>query len=377
MPRARITSWFASVARVTVVPPTKTGSSQRDRCDLAGFADVPDHVHEHGGLLLGGELEGEGAARRTGSRPGRGEGVAVGEPQYGAVEVVVQLVALLLDRGDDVLRRGGVVAVPHVGAGEAHRPQRALEIGVGVVGVAEQVEREELQAALGNGRGILRAERAGGGVPRVDQRLVRVGGVVGGERGAQHDRLATHLDPALYVEALGDSIGECPDERRHVVARRTVTAGDCPGELPVLVDERQRQPVQLRHHDDRLTGEAREERLDLLGLGRLLQRQHRPRVPHRRMQYCGRPDLLERIRIGRQLRIRRDQRPQLVLDHVVLRVRHRRRTPVIRIAPLHDPPGKFPNPLPNVHGSGPYRDQPTASESKTSPAASYTSRSPR
>jgi hypothetical protein len=46
--RARITSWFASVARVTVVPPTNTGSSTGHRRDLADLADVPHHVGEHG-----------------------------------------------------------------------------------------------------------------------------------------------------------------------------------------------------------------------------------------------------------------------------------------------------------------------------------------
>ena len=98
MPRARMTSWLASVARVTVVPPTNTGSSWATGAILPGLADVPDDVGQHRRLLLGGELERQRAARRVRARAGGGERVAVGEPQHRAVEVVVELVALGLDR---------------------------------------------------------------------------------------------------------------------------------------------------------------------------------------------------------------------------------------------------------------------------------------
>src|SRR5215207_5063469 len=71
-------------------------------------------------------------------------------------------------------------------------------------GVAEQVEGEELQAPFGHGGGVLGAQSAGGGVPRVDEGLVDVGGVVGGEGGAQHECLTADLDAARYVEPLRD-----------------------------------------------------------------------------------------------------------------------------------------------------------------------------
>ena len=54
-----------------------------------------------------------------------------------------------------------------------------------------------------------------------------------------------------------------------------------------------------------------------------------------------------------------DQRPQLVLDRVVLRVGHHRRTPVVGVAQYDDLIGKFLNPLPNVHGPGHYPGAPT------------------
>ncbi|GAA2816477.1 hypothetical protein GCM10010522_37710 [Kribbella solani] len=67
------------------------------------------------------------------------------------------------------------------------------------------------------------------------------------------------------------------------------------------------------------------------------------------MQNRRRTHLLQRIRVRRELRIGRDQLPQLVLDRVVLRIRHHRSPPVVRIAQLHDPPRKLLNPLPNIH----------------------------
>ena len=110
------------------------------------------------------------------------------------------------------------------------------------------------------------------------------------------------------VHALGHAVGQGADEHGDVVAGRPVPARHRPREPPVLVDERQRQPVQLGHHDHGLAGEAGEEGLDLLGLGRLLQREHRPRVPDRRVQHRRRPDLLERIRVRRELGMLGDQR---------------------------------------------------------------------
>src|ERR671937_196340 len=48
---------------------------------------------------------------------------AVGQAQHRAVEVVVELVAGRLDPRDDVLRRGGVVGVAHVGGVEPEGAQ--------------------------------------------------------------------------------------------------------------------------------------------------------------------------------------------------------------------------------------------------------------
>ena len=94
------------------------------------------------------------------------------------------------------------LAVPHGGRREAERDQRRLEVGRHAVAGVE-VEGEEAQAALGDHRRVLGAQRAGGGAARVDQRLVGMGGVVGGEGGAQHHELPPHLDAVGRAMAGG------------------------------------------------------------------------------------------------------------------------------------------------------------------------------
>ena len=147
------------------------GLEHRGRRDLADLPDVPDDVGEHGGLLLGRELVGQRAARAVGSRARGRVGVAVGEPEHGAVEVVVEVVATGLDRLDRLLGSRRVVAMAHVGSVEAERTQRILDVAMGAV-VGVEVEGEEAQAALGDDRRVLGPERARGGAARVDQRLV-------------------------------------------------------------------------------------------------------------------------------------------------------------------------------------------------------------
>ncbi len=203
-------------------------------------------------------------------------------------------------------------------------------------GLGVEVEREEAQAAFLDHLGILGADRAGRRVARVDQRLVRVRLVVGGEGRAQHHHLAADLGAALGVDRVRDAVGEGADERRHVVARGAVAARDGAGEAAVLVHEREAEAVELGHDDDGLAGEALEEGGDLLGLGGLLEAEHRTAVADGRVQDGGRADLLERVRAGREVGVLLDQRAQLVLDRVVVGVGHARLAAVVRVAQLDD-----------------------------------------
>lgn len=67
------------------------------------------------------------------------------------------------------------------------------------------------------------------------------------------------------------------------------------------------------------------------------------------MQHRGGAHLVQRVRVRREVRVRLDQATQLVLDGVVLRVRHRGRAPVVGVAHDDDPIGEFLDAFPSVH----------------------------
>ena len=217
-----------------------------------------------------------------------------------------------------------------------------------------EVEGEEAQVAALDRRRVLGPDRPRGGVARVDQRLVGVLGVVGGERRAQHHELAAHLGAPVGVDPVRDPRGHRAHQRRDVVAGRPVAAGDRARQPPALVDDRQREPVELRHHHHRLAGEAREELGHLLGRVRLLEREHRPAVAHRRVQHGRRADLLERVRVGRELGVLGQQRAQLVLERVVVGVGDERLAAVVGVAQLGQPRGELLDPRACPSGAHPW-----------------------
>ena len=63
-------------------------------------------------------------------------------------------------------------------------------------------------------------------------------------------------------------------------------------------------------------------------------------MAHRRVQHRGRAHLLERIRVGRELGVLGDERPQLVLDRVVFGVGDERRAAVVGVAQGDDAVGE-------------------------------------
>ena len=129
IPRARITSWLASVARMTVVPPTNTGSKAATG---EPFPVLPTSHSTSASTVVF-----SSAANLNASAP-RGEFArvpaaasrSVGEPHDRAVEVVVEFVATRLDRRDHLLNRLGVVTVLHLGSLEPEIAQRRLEIAL-------------------------------------------------------------------------------------------------------------------------------------------------------------------------------------------------------------------------------------------------------
>ena len=103
--------------------------------------------------------------------------------------------------------------------------------------------RQEAQGATGGNRGVLLAERTGGGVARVGELarlLVRVGGflrqpgVERGEIGLAHIDLAAHLEHVRRVGGQGlGNVGDGADILGHVLADRTVAAGQRLHEPPI------------------------------------------------------------------------------------------------------------------------------------------------
>ena len=59
------------------------------------------------------------------------------------------------------------------------------------------------------------------------------------------------------------------------------------------------------------------------------------------MEHDGRADGLERVRIRRELGMRGDERPQLVLEPVVVGVGDERLAAVVRVAQVADPGGEL------------------------------------
>ena len=111
-PRARTTSWLASVALETVVPPTNTGSRTALGTTLPPGPTSQRDVAQDRLALLRRELDGDRAARGVGAEAGGGERPRGVELDDHAVDVVVVGGAAGLDRLDDL--EDGVGALDHL-----------------------------------------------------------------------------------------------------------------------------------------------------------------------------------------------------------------------------------------------------------------------
>ena len=177
------------------------------------------------------------------------------------------------------------------------------------------------------------AQRSGRRVARVHERLLAGGGLLGVdllEAGQRQVDLAAHLDLAGLGDAQRDRTDR-PQVGRHVLAGGAVAPGGAAHEHAVAVEQRDRQPVDLRLGDqlERLVADPPlhtfrplPELLLVAGVG---QREHGLQVLHRREPARGRGAHA----VGG--RVRRDQRRivslellQLAHQLVVLGIRHAR-----------------------------------------------------
>ena len=218
--------------------------------------------------------------------------------------------------------------------------QRHLEVVGRAVGRVE-VEGEELQPPPLDRLRVLRPHRARGAAARVDQRLVRVRGVVLGEGRAQHHALAADLDAPGEVDLHRQVVDQRAGQDRDVLAGRPVPARDRPREPPVLVDQRQARtrrawasrPPAGRGSDPRTRRPAR-------AWSPSRARASAASGAPARAARVGAPTCLQRVRVGRELRMLDQQRPELLLERVVLGVGDLRVAVVVRRAQLGDLPGE-------------------------------------
>ena len=233
-----------------------------DRREYAGAAHLDANLAQDGLLFLGRELKGNGPARRTGSKA-QVELLLKAVHLYDhAVDVVVQVAAMLERLGAELVNLGGRGTTGHVGvdakAGAAQPVQKlALTVNMQRVGIGDGVDKGS-QVAARRDLGILLAQAAGGGVARVGKGVapLGIGLVVQAHKAALgHVDLAAHLDGALAIGAhvgerrLGQVHGHILDGthvERHVLARGAVAARGGAHKSAVLIGKRDAQTVDLK-----------------------------------------------------------------------------------------------------------------------------------
>ena len=232
-----------------------------DRREHAGAANLDADLAQDGLLFLGRELKGDGPARRTRGKAQVELLLEAVDLYDHAVDVVVQVAAMLERLGAelvDLSRRG---AAGHVGvdakAGAA-QPVEELTLAMDVqrIGIGDGVDKGGKVAARRDLR-ILLAQGSCGGVARVGEGVAAlgIGLIVQTNKAALgHVDLAADLDGTLAVGAhvgkrrLGQVHGHVLDGahvERHILARGAIAARGRAHEGAVLVGKRHTQAVDL------------------------------------------------------------------------------------------------------------------------------------
>ena len=228
------------------------GGQARDGGERAGAADLDLDCLEPGDGALGGELVGDGPARRGGAEAEAGLEVEAVDLVDHAVDVVAEGGAAGLDvavSGEHVV---DAVAGRHqrIG-GEAERRESGDRAGLGVrerLGDLAPGVGEEPQRTGGGDPGIELAQRSGGRVARVGEGPgagLRLAGVEGGEIRVAHIDLAADLE---HGGGAGQGLGDVVDGAGvggDVLAGLAVAARGGLDEEAVLVAEREREAVDL------------------------------------------------------------------------------------------------------------------------------------
>ena len=150
-----------------------------DRREHTGAAHLDANFAQNGLLFLRRELKGDGPARRTG---GKAQVELLGEAvdlYDHAVDVVIQVAAVLERLGAELMDLGRRGATSHVRvdakAGATQPVQKlALAVDVQRVGIGDGIDKGG-QIAARRDLGILLAQRSGGGVARVGEGVAALG----------------------------------------------------------------------------------------------------------------------------------------------------------------------------------------------------------
>ena len=244
------------------------GAGNRHRVELGdrrkhtGAAHLDANFAQDGLLFLGRKLKGDGPARRAGSKAQVELLLKAVDLYDHAVDVVVQVTAVLKRLGTELVDLGGCGTACHVGvdakAGAAQPVQKlALAVDVQRVGIGDGVDKGGQIAACCD-LGILLAQAAGGGVARVGEGVAALGiglFIQTNKAALGHVDLAAYLNGAL---AVGAHVGECrlgqvhghildgAHVERHVLARGAIAARGRAHEGAVLVGKGHAQAVDLK-----------------------------------------------------------------------------------------------------------------------------------
>ena len=233
----------------------------RDRREHARATHLDANLTQDGLLFLGRELKSDGPARRAGGKA-QVELLLEAVDLYDyAVDVVVQVAAMLERLGAelvDLSRRGAAGNVGVDTKAGATQPVEKLALAVDVqrIGIGDGIDKGS-QVAACRDLGILLTQAAGGGVARVGEGVAAlgIGLVVQAHKAALgHVDLAADLDGTLTVGAhvgkrrLGQVHGHVLNGahvERHVLARGAVAARGCAHEGAILVGKRHTQAIDL------------------------------------------------------------------------------------------------------------------------------------
>ena len=233
-----------------------------DRREHTGAAHLDANFAQDGLLFLGRKLKGDGPARCAGGKAQVELLLKAVDLYDHAVDVIVQIAAVLERLGAELVNLGRRGAACHIGVDAktgAAQPVKKLALAVDMqwVSIGDGIDKGS-EIAARRDLGIFLAQAAGGGVARVGEGVASLGiglFIQADKATLGHIDLAAYLDGALAVGAhvgerrLGQVHGHILDGthiERYVLARGAIAARGRAHESAVLVGKRHAQTVNLK-----------------------------------------------------------------------------------------------------------------------------------